>query len=77
MTQHTFQAATLMFLLRCVFVHDRHSSLVKAGVSMLRQAVFIGLLFPPLPSLRDTFSRKHGEGILCQADIDVYTSQKL
>ena len=28
------------------FVHDRNSSLVKAGVSMLRQAVFIGLLFP-------------------------------
>ena len=30
-----------------VFVHDRISSLVKTGVSMLRQAVFIGLLFPP------------------------------
>ena len=50
-----------MFLLRCVFVHNRNSSPVKTDVSMLRQAVFIGLLFP-LPSLRDTFPRKRGKG---------------
>ena len=43
------------------FVHDRNSSPVKTDVLMLRQAVFIGLLFP-LPSLRDTFSRLRGKG---------------
>ena len=66
----------LMFLLRCVFVHDRNSSLVKTGVSMLRQAVFIGFLFPPSVATRH-LPPQAGEGILCQADIDVYTSQKL
>ena len=55
-----------MFLLRCVFVHDRNSSLVKAGVSMLRQAVFIGLLFPPSVATR-SLPPQAGEGILCQA----------
>ena len=48
------------------FVHDRNSSLVKAGVSMLRQAVFIGLLFPPSVATRH-LPPQAGEGILCQA----------
>ena len=42
------------------FVHNRHSSLVKAGVSMLRQAVFIGLLFPPSVATRH-LPRKRGK----------------
>ena len=50
-----------MFLLRCVFVHDRISSSVKTGVSMLRQAVFIGLLFPPSVATRH-LPRKRGKG---------------